>query len=86
MNQPRRWQPAIVGEARAAPEFASFAMAATPLLAALPRGDGHAVLVLPGLGGSDSSTAALRWFLGRLGYQTEGLGARAQPRLRSPRP
>jgi hypothetical protein len=32
------------------------------------------VLVLPGLGGSDASTAALRWFLARLGYQTHGWG------------
>ena len=55
-------------------QFASFAMAAGPLLATLPRGDGHAVLVLPGLGGSDASTAPLRWFLGRLGYKTAGWG------------
>lgn len=61
-------------EARAGPELAAFAVAAAPLLAASPRGDGHPVLVLPGLGGSDASTAALRWFLARLGYQTYGWG------------
>ena len=64
----------MVREARSAPEFAAFAMAAGPLLATLPRGDGHAVVVLPGLGGSDASTAPLRWFLGRLGYKTAGWG------------
>jgi pimeloyl-ACP methyl ester carboxylesterase len=61
-------------EARAAPELASFMMTAGPLLAASPRGDGHSVLVLPGLGGDDSSTAPLRWFLGRLGYRSAGWG------------
>jgi len=73
--EPRlRWQSTMVREARSAPEFAAFAMAAGPLLATLPRGDGHAVVVLPGLGGSDASTAPLRWFLGRLGYKTAGWG------------
>jgi pimeloyl-ACP methyl ester carboxylesterase len=67
------WQVAI-REARAAPEFASFAMAAAPLLALSSRGDGHAVVVLPGLGGNDASTAPLRWFLGRLGYRCSGWG------------
>ena len=37
-----------------------------------PRGDGHAVLVLPGLLASDSSTALLRRFLRLLGYQVRG--------------
>lgn len=64
----------MIGEARAAPELASFIAAAGPLLAASRRGDGHAVLVLPGLGGGDSSTAPLRWFLGRLGYRSYGWG------------
>ena len=43
------WQSSMVREARTAPEFASFTMAAGPLLAALPRGDDRVVLVLPGL-------------------------------------
>ena len=38
------------------------------------RGDGHAVLVLPGLGGNDASTAPLRWFIDRLGYRSYGWG------------
>jgi pimeloyl-ACP methyl ester carboxylesterase len=69
-----RWQTAMAREARAGPEFAAFAVAAGPLLAMSPRGDGHAVLVLPGMGGSDTSTAPLRWFLDRLGYHSYGWG------------
>jgi len=45
---------------------------ATPWLAAAPRGDGHGVLVWPGLLASDASTAALRQFLRWLGYEVNG--------------
>jgi len=45
---------------------------ATPVLAAAPRGDGHGVLVLPGLLASDSSTIPLRGFLRWLGYHVRG--------------
>jgi len=68
------WQTPVVREARAGPELASFAVTAGPLLTVSPRGDGHAVLVLPGLGGSDASTALLRWFIERLGYRSYGWG------------
>src|SRR5689334_12270304 len=37
-----------------------------------PRGDGHPVLVLPGLLASDSSTTSLRAFLRRQGYWAHG--------------
>lgn len=40
----------------------------SPLLATSPRGDGHAVLLLPALGRGDPYTAALRKFLQTLGY------------------
>jgi len=42
----------------------------------VPQGDGHPVLVIPGLGASDTSTALLRRFLDGLGYITYpwGLG------------
>jgi len=40
-----------------------------PLLGTAPRGDGHAVMVLPGFTAGDESTAILRRFLGRLGYR-----------------
>src|SRR6266436_4679780 len=45
---------------------------AAPWLAFAPRGDGHGVLVLPGFLASDSSTAVLRQFLRRLGYDVRG--------------
>ncbi|HSG88237.1 MAG TPA: alpha/beta hydrolase [Pseudomonadales bacterium] len=41
-----------------------------PVLRALPRGDGHPVLVLPGFMASDQSTGLLRRQLERLGYRT----------------
>ena len=45
---------------------------AAPWLASAPRGDGHGVLVLPGFLASDHSTAVLRRFVRRLGYQVTG--------------
>jgi pimeloyl-ACP methyl ester carboxylesterase len=45
---------------------------ATPWLAAAPRGDGHGVLVVPGLLATDLSTAPLRQFLRWLGYDVQG--------------
>ncbi len=45
---------------------------ATPQLTAAPRGDGHGVLVFPGLLAGDASTAPLRSFLRWLGYDVRG--------------
>ncbi|CCH78108.1 PGAP1 family protein [Nostocoides japonicum T1-X7] len=45
---------------------------AAPWLAAAPSGDGHGVLVLPGLLASDRSTKPLRRFLRRKGYYVRG--------------
>jgi pimeloyl-ACP methyl ester carboxylesterase len=55
-----------------------------PALARAPRGDGHAVLVIPGLGASDMSTLILRRFLSTLGYATYGweLGRNIGPTAR----
>ena len=53
----------LLMEGRALHEFAAFA-AALPLLRLAPRGDGHPVLVLPGLAASDISTRPLRGFPG----------------------
>ena len=65
-------QSAVMRELRSAPaEFAAF-LASTPMLRTAPRGDGHPVLVLPGLGADDSSTRALRWFLRDRGYWVHG--------------
>jgi pimeloyl-ACP methyl ester carboxylesterase len=49
-------------------------LAARPFAPRLPRGDGHPVLVIPGLLADDYSTGALRGTLRRLGYQTHGWG------------
>ena len=68
------WSVSLAKEARAAPEFVAFVAFAAPLIASAPRGDGHPVLVLPGLGGSDTSTRPMRGFLDRLGYRTYGWG------------
>jgi len=45
---------------------------AMPWLLAAPRGDGHGVLVLPGLLATDTSTVPLRPFLSWLGYDVRG--------------
>jgi len=45
---------------------------AAAILGSAPRGDGHGVLVLPGLLASDASTAVLRRFARRLGYDVHG--------------
>jgi pimeloyl-ACP methyl ester carboxylesterase len=58
---------------RAVVDIGQFA-AARSLLRAAPSGDGHTVLVLPGLGATDSSTAPLRRFLANLGYTVHGWG------------
>ena len=56
---------------RAAADFGLY-LAASPLLPRLPRGDGHPVLVLPGLLADDVSTRALRIVLRRLDYRVHG--------------
>lgn len=59
-------------ELRTLPELGGF-LASLPLLtAAAPRGDGHPVLVLPGLVTTDRSTIALRNFLKSRGYAAYG--------------
>lgn len=57
--------------ARSLAELVTLPLAASWLSFA-PRGDGHGVLVLPGLLASDSSTAVLRRFLRMLGYRVRG--------------
>jgi pimeloyl-ACP methyl ester carboxylesterase len=60
-------------EGRAPWELAAL-FAATPWLRRLPRGDGHPVLVFPGMGANDFTTVPLRNFLGSLGYATKAWG------------
>jgi pimeloyl-ACP methyl ester carboxylesterase len=68
-------------EGRALFELQSF-FAVYPLLRLAPRGDGHPVLVLPGLAASDDSTRPLRAFLRAQGYHAHGwkLGPNHGPR------
>lgn len=65
---------------RATAELAALATT-IPLLAAKRRGDGHPVLVLPGLFGGDVSTLWLRSYLTWLNYSVSGwaLGANMGP-------
>lgn len=60
-------------EGRAVLELGAF-FAAAPWLRMTARGDGHPVLVLPGLGASDVSTRPLRSFLAGRGYAVHGWG------------
>lgn len=57
-------------------------LAAWPLLKSAPQGDGHPVIVFPGLGAGDFSTVPLRNFLDSQGYDTYGwdLGFNFGPR------
>ncbi len=69
-------------EGRAPLELAAM-FASTPWLRKLPRGDGHPVVVFPGLAASDFTTLPLRKFLDRLGYATHpwGQGFNFGPRV-----
>jgi Palmitoyl protein thioesterase len=60
-------------EGRAIWELGAY-VAALPMFGKLPKGDGHPVLVLPGLAATDMSTKPLRSFLKKRGYQAEGWG------------
>ncbi|MEJ8823229.1 alpha/beta hydrolase [Variovorax humicola] len=68
---PSRWL--MLAEARALYE-AGAALALWPLLQLTPRGDGHAVLVLPGLGAGDRSTELMRRYLNSRGHDAHGWG------------
>jgi len=57
----------LLAEARSLVEL-SASLLLSPLLLQAPKGDGHPVLVMPGLLASDLSTMPLRRFLKQLGY------------------
>lgn len=59
---------------RAALEIASLGVTRRTLHRVAPRGDGHAVMVLPGFLGGDGYNASLRRFLAKLGYDVHGWG------------
>ncbi len=66
---PSAWLIAL--ELRAFWEFGAL-LPSWPLLARAPRGDGHAVMVFPGLSASDASTIPLRHYLQSLNYKPWG--------------
>lgn len=68
---PSLWLLAL--ETRAIAEFAALGLLHRALLSA-PRGDGHPVMLIPGLMSSDWATAPMRSFLNRLGYNAHGWG------------
>jgi pimeloyl-ACP methyl ester carboxylesterase len=68
IDAPSIWLLAL--EQRAIWEFWAGVASFKPLQLLAPHGDGHPVLVIPGLGASDTSTVLLRKFLDDLGYVT----------------
>lgn len=66
IEPPSSWL--LASEARAVWELWAGLAMYLPLRRLAARGDGHPVLVLPGLGATDASTALLRKFLNDLGY------------------
>ena len=66
---------------RAAWEFGA-TLASLPILHSAPRGDGHSVLIFPGLIATDLSTEPLRRYLQAQGYRAHewGLGRNLGPR------
>ncbi len=73
IRPPAPWKVAL--ELRALVETGlSLAGAGAGLLRRWPRGDGHVVLVIPGIGQEDGSTFFLRGLLRRLGYDARGWG------------
>jgi pimeloyl-ACP methyl ester carboxylesterase len=51
-----------------APWELGFSLAAVPLMRYAPKGDGHPVMVFPGLAAGDFTTVVIRRFLADLGY------------------
>jgi hypothetical protein len=76
--RPPKLRYSIMELGRVALEMGSSALLA-PVLRTLPAGDGHTIMTLPGFMGADGSTAGLRKFLQRRGYNAIpwGLGRNA---------
>ena len=63
-------------------EYTQSILLSIPLQYLSPKGDGHPVIVFPGLGATDSSTNYMRGFLTSLGYKVYpwGMGRNLGPR------
>lgn len=61
----------LISEVRALGELSAY-FSLAPLLRMSPRGDGHPVVVIPGLAAGDASTKPLRAFLNDRGYRAHG--------------
>ncbi len=72
-----------LAEGRALFELGAF-LASTPLFSLLPKGDGHAVLTLPGFMATNGSTVPMRRLLSRLGYDAHGWNAGRNIRVDEP--
>jgi pimeloyl-ACP methyl ester carboxylesterase len=64
----------LLSEGRSLFEGALAVLLTPALLAAAPKGDGHSVFFMPGLGANDPTTKPARLFFDRLGYNTNGWG------------
>jgi hypothetical protein len=72
----------VMEAARCAVEYGQGILLSLPLQFISPKGDGHSVIIFPGLGGSDGSTQFMRNFLTGIGYDVHpwGLGRNLGPR------
>lgn len=59
---------------RVAAEVFSLGLTRRALLRRAPRGDGHAVMIIPGFLAGDAYNAVMRRFLTRIGYEAYGWG------------
>lgn len=82
-RRPPLWMLALTELPRTMIDMSILGASVLPLLGTSPRGDGHPVLVIPGLAAGDGSTLALRTYLRYLGYDVYGweLGRNFGPRV-----
>lgn len=74
LPQPDPARPPLGGESAAALELACLLTSSIYLGIGVPRGDGRAVLVLPGFMGNDEYLRPLRGWLQRIGYDARASG------------
>lgn len=73
LHMPPPGLPLLALELRAPWEFGAV-LPAWPVLQRAPQGDGHTVIVFPGLTAGDATTAPLRRYLESRSYETQGWG------------